>query len=94
MRQINDCSARKAGLTFAVETTAIGPQTLAPITPGQRLQWRADAPLEPARKQRRCDHGLFDLSARNQLDMFQVRRDADDDGRHGHGAVMLSEGRP
>lgn len=77
MCSINDCSARDAGLDFAVETTAIGPQTLvpgvAPITPGQRLQWRADAPLEPTRKQRRCDYGLFDLNARNQLDLFQPK---------------------
>ena len=74
MRQINDCSARETDLDFAVETTAIGAQTLvpgvAPITPGQRLQWRADAPLAPHRAQRPCDLGLFDESARNQLDFF------------------------
>jgi len=60
---------------FAVEPTAIGPQSLVPgvvpITPGDRLAWRAAAPLAPTRPQRPCDLGLFDLGARNQLDLFQ-----------------------
>ncbi|TPG18768.1 hypothetical protein EAH87_11920 [Sphingomonas koreensis] len=70
---------------FAVEPTAIGAQSLvpgvAPITPGDRLAWRAAAPLEPKKPQRPCDkpvlsarpagsrRGLFDLAARNQLDL-------------------------
>jgi len=60
---------------FAIEATAIGPQSLvpgvAPITERDRLEWRAAAPLTPKKPQRGCDHGLFDLAARDQLDMFR-----------------------
>ena len=56
------------------EVTPIGVQTLvagvAPITPAQRLAMLADAPLQPRRPQRPADHGLFDLGARNQIEMF------------------------
>jgi hypothetical protein len=56
------------------EITAIGVQTLvagvAPITPAQRLAFRADAPLQPKKPQRPADHGLFDTNARNQIEMF------------------------
>lgn len=56
------------------EQTAIGLQTLvsgvAPITPAQRLTVLANAPLQPRRPQRPADEGLFDLNARNQLEMF------------------------
>jgi hypothetical protein len=31
---------------------------------------RANAPLEPRKAQRPADHGLFDLGARNQIEMF------------------------
>lgn len=59
---------------FAVEETAIGPQSLVPgvipITPRDRLAARAAAPLEPRAPQRPCDLGLFDIAARNQLDLF------------------------
>lgn len=62
---------------FAVEPTAIGPQSLvpgvAPITPRDRLAARAAAPLEPKKAQRPCDLGLFDLNARLQLDLFQPK---------------------
>lgn len=62
---------------FAVEPTAIGLQSLvpgvAPISLADRLAARAAAPLEPARPQRPCDLGLFDLAARNQLDLFQPK---------------------
>lgn len=62
------------GEGFAIEATAIGPQTLVPgvtpITMRDRLQWRAAAPLAPTKAQRGCDHGLFDLAARHQLEMF------------------------
>lgn len=62
---------------FAVEPTAIGLQSLvpgvAPISTAQRLALRAAAPLEPAKPQRPCDLGLFDLNARNQLDLFQPK---------------------
>lgn len=57
-----------------VEVTPIGNQTLvpgvAPITPRDRLAMRANAPLEPKKRQRPADHGLFDLGARNQVEMF------------------------
>ena len=57
-----------------VEQTAIGLQTLvsgvAPITPAQRLAVLANAPSQPRRPQRTADEGLFDLNARNQLEMF------------------------
>jgi hypothetical protein len=43
---------------------------VAPITPAQRLAIRADAPLLPKKPQRAIDHGLFDLNARNQIEMF------------------------
>lgn len=69
---------------FASEATAIGPQSLvpgvAPITMRDRLEWRAAAPLAPKKPQRGCDHGLFDLASRDQLDMFgaaQPSRDAE-----------------
>ena len=56
------------------EVTPIGVQTLvigvAPITPAQRLAMLADSPLQPRRPQRPADHGLFDLGARNQIEMF------------------------
>lgn len=59
---------------FAVEPTAIGPQTLVPGVPpisvADRLAWRAAAPLAAKKPQRPLDHGLFDMAARNQLDLF------------------------
>lgn len=62
---------------FAVEPTPIGAQTLVPgvvpITPRDRLTARAAAPLEAKKPQRPCDLGLFDLNARNQLDLFQPK---------------------
>ena len=71
---------------FAIEATAIGPQSLVPgvvpITTRDRLIWRAAAPLAPKKPQRGCDHGLFDLAARDQLDMFQSRQPSSDAGDH------------
>ncbi|MAW99906.1 MAG: hypothetical protein CMN72_09710 [Sphingomonas sp.] len=59
---------------FATEPTAIGPQSLVPgvtpIHPRDRLAWRAAAPMEAKKPQRPCNHGLFDLNARNQFDLF------------------------
>jgi hypothetical protein len=59
---------------FLAEPTASGEQTLvpgvAPIGPRERLAMRAAAPLEPKKPQRPPDIGLFDLAARNQLDLF------------------------
>jgi hypothetical protein len=63
-----------AGDRLASEQTPIGVQMLvsgvAPITPAQRLAIRADAPLLPKKPQRAIDHGLFDLNARNQIELF------------------------
>ena len=63
-----------AAMPFETEATAIGNQTLVPgvtpITPRDRLAMRANAPLEPRKPQRPADHGLFDNSARNQIEMF------------------------
>jgi hypothetical protein len=59
---------------FDAELTPIGVQTLvsgvAPITPAARLAFLANAPLLPSKAQRAADHGLFDLNARNQIEMF------------------------
>lgn len=59
---------------FEAEVTPIGVQTLvagvAPITAAQRLALRADAPLLPKKPQRPIDLGLFDMNARNQIEMF------------------------
>lgn len=59
---------------LASEQTAIGEQTLvygvAPITPRDRLAMRTNAPMEPRKRQRPADHGLFDTNARNQIEMF------------------------
>ena len=61
-------------LPLASEQTPMGQQTLvhgvAPITPRNRLAMRANAPLEPKKRQRPADHGLFDTNARNQIEMF------------------------
>jgi hypothetical protein len=60
--------------SLEAEVTPIGVQTLvagvSPITPAQRLAFRADAPLQPKKPQRPPDHGLFDTNARNQIEMF------------------------
>ena len=69
-------TAKRASPTVALdsEVTPIGVQTLvtgvAPITAAQRLAIRADAPLTPKKPQRAIDHGLFDVSARLQIEMF------------------------
>ena len=59
---------------FAVESTEAGLQTLVPgvvpVTLGDRLAVLAAAPLVPKKRQRPADHGLFDVNARNQLEMF------------------------
>lgn len=64
----------RAPTGFATEATPIGVQSLvpgvAPITQTDRLAWRAAQPLGPPKPQRPCDVGLFDLAARNQLELF------------------------
>lgn len=59
---------------FEAEPTEAGSQTLvagvAPITARDRLAQRAAAPLCPKKPQRPLDHGLFDMNARLQIEMF------------------------
>jgi hypothetical protein len=59
---------------IASEPTDVGEQTLipgvAPVSLRERLERRMDAPLVPTRLQKPLDVGLFDLAARNQLDLF------------------------
>ena len=61
---------------FLSEPTPIGEQQLvpgvAPITTRDRLQARMAAPLLPTRPQKPLDLGLFDMAARNQLDLFGI----------------------
>jgi hypothetical protein len=61
-------------IALEAEVTPIGVQTLvigvAPITAAQRLATLANAPMQPKRAQRPADHGLFDVNARNQIEMF------------------------
>jgi hypothetical protein len=56
------------------EVTPIGQQSLVPgvtpITPTDRLTLRAAAPMRSPKPQKPADHGLFDLNARDQLDLF------------------------
>jgi hypothetical protein len=67
-------SKEQAPACYDTEVTPIGVQTLvsgvAPITSAQRMAMLANAPMLPKRAQRPADHGLFDLNARNQLDLF------------------------
>jgi hypothetical protein len=61
-------------IALEAEVTPIGVQTLvigvAPISPAQRLSMLANAPMQPKQMQRPADHGLFDINARNQIEMF------------------------
>ena len=82
---------------FAVEATEIVLQTLipdvAPITPADRLALRAEAPMRPTRLQKPCDFGLFDLAARQQLDLFaqsESKRSEDERAQRGHLFTKLS----
>lgn len=56
------------------EMTPRGEQTLIrgvrPVTLMQRLEARMESPLWPRRRQRPLDFGLWDLGARNQLELF------------------------
>ena len=56
------------------EPTPEGEQTLvpgvAPISVRERLERLSEGPLLPRKLQKPLDIGLFDLAARNQLDLF------------------------
>ena len=62
--------------TILSEPTPLGEQRLvpgvAPITMRDRLRARMAAPLLPTRPQKPLDLGLFDMAARNQLDLFGI----------------------
>ena len=59
---------------FAHERTDAGDQSLVPGVAPNRLRDRpqrlADAPMLSRKAQKPADHGLFDLNARLQLDLF------------------------
>jgi hypothetical protein len=63
--------------SFLSEATEAGEQSLVPgVRPLQladRLLLLASAPLAPTKPQRAADFGLFDLNARNQLELFAAR---------------------
>jgi hypothetical protein len=63
--------------SFLSETTEAGEQSLVPgVRPlrlADRLSFLASAPLAPTKPQRAIDFGLFDMNARNQLDLFASR---------------------
>ena len=63
-------------LAILSEPTPIGEQRLVPgvvpITIRDRLEARMAAPLLPTRPQKPLDLGLFDVAARNQLDLFGI----------------------
>ena len=56
------------------EPTPEGEQTLIPgvrpVTARERIEARMAASLIPRKSQKPLDFGLFDLAARNQLDLF------------------------
>lgn len=62
------------GALGASEPTPLGEQFLvcgiAPVRLADRLALRAAAPLLPIKAQKPLDIGLFDLAARNQLELF------------------------
>jgi hypothetical protein len=63
-----------SGAELLIEPTADGEQTLIPgvrpVSLRDSLERRMQAPLRPTRFQKPLDIGLFDLAARNQLDLF------------------------
>lgn len=63
-----------AELSRSSEPTPEGEQMLvpgvAPVTLRQRLDRMTEAPLLPRKLQKPMDIGLFDLAARNQMDLF------------------------
>jgi hypothetical protein len=67
-----------AGLPLEAEVTPVGQQSLVPgvtpCLPADRLVLRAAAPLRSAKPQKPASAvhfwGLFDLNARDQLDLF------------------------
>lgn len=67
-------AGQRGGPLLASEMTPVGEQLLvsgvAPVRLSEQLALRAAAPLFPAKPQKPLDIGLFDLAARNQLELF------------------------
>jgi hypothetical protein len=65
-----------APISFETEATSLGPQTLVPgvrpVSIKARLEALAAHPLGSDRLQKPCDIGLFDVVARNQMDLFSA----------------------
>ena len=61
---------------FESERIESGEQTLVPgvrpVTTRDRLEWKMTQPNPGTRAQKPCDLGLFDLNARNQLDLIDL----------------------
>jgi hypothetical protein len=57
-----------------VEKTSQGLQLMLgdvrPPTMKDRVQWLAGQPMQPRKRQKACDHGLFDSERRKQLELF------------------------
>lgn len=70
--QVEEAGGSATG--FEAEPIEAGTQTLVPgvkpIRLRDRLAFFSEAPLAPIRPQRPADFGLFDLNARNQMDLF------------------------
>ena len=64
--------------SLSSEPTEAGEQTLmpgvAPVRLGDRLALLAAAPMMPRKAPRPADFGLFDLAARDQLELFGPAR--------------------
>ena len=61
---------------FDSEPIESGEQTLVPgvrpVTTRDRLEWSMAQPNAGTRAQKPCDLGLFDVNARNQLDLIDL----------------------
>ena len=61
---------------FESERIESGEQTLVPgvrpVTQRDRLEWTMTQPKAAAKAQKPCDLGLFDVNARNQLDLIDL----------------------
>jgi hypothetical protein len=58
----------------AVEHTEQGLQLMLggvrPQTMKDKVQWLAQQPMQPRKRQKPCDIGLFDTASRKQLELF------------------------
>ena len=67
---------------FDSERIESGEQTLVPgvrpVKMRDRLEWTMTQPKAGSRAQKPCDHGLFDVNARNQLDLIDLIQQSSD----------------